>query len=746
MLVLGPIVLLLGGILMGITGLHSSTDNWIAIATGRYIVQNGHVPTTDPFSYTFQGKPFFNQNWLSHVIFYLLYDRVEPNAIVYFTWSMNLTIFALIAIAAWWRTGSWFAALFATGVIAACARHMYDTRPQSVGYVCFAILCLLLQYYSRPRARENLWAAGLLFPLLWFWGNAHGSFVLAYGLVIFFVGAWLLTQLLGKAGFGLLRVPVTFREAAAMTVATLAAFIITWATGPYGFLNFKHSFVVQESPIWKQVAEWNPPWVIANAGLPVIGQWAAFGVAGAALALGLALELVASRPDVRRGRWSQAAWLGIVVGLAMAGLAAALALAIPRDDWFALQKPPIMRGFWALLFGGLAVFALGVVLHCAESSETDRDPAAAPAPPPRGGLSPVTLFDVIVFLVGLFFSLQSRRFSALLFILAGPPFVLWVCTLAARVELDVRRIGRLGLAALAALGGLVVGAYGANWAWEDLVLAYREPPADVALSPRVRAEAHERANLNLLERWTQYYETNPTNGIAFLAQFTEPVNVFAQWTVSGVLFARAPMARAFMDGRAQQVYSEAHYMLFNSMFGNPNAKGDAILRLLEQYDTEIILLRASRDVATIIDAAYVDPKWLLLYYEPREVMYVRRGTPAFEQVRRLERAGTLVWPEDAMAYMSRATLALEEPTPNFNRAIELLRKSAELEMLNAPQAYAALTKLWRQLGRGAEALQYFTAERQRVASLSVAPEYQDRRKQVLNVLDGYIQQFGAQPH
>ena len=78
----GPLALFLMGCVMGAMSSHSTNDTWIALATGRYIFEHGEVPITDPFSYNFNGRPFFNQNWLSHVTFYWFYDRIAPQRAV----------------------------------------------------------------------------------------------------------------------------------------------------------------------------------------------------------------------------------------------------------------------------------------------------------------------------------------------------------------------------------------------------------------------------------------------------------------------------------------------------------------------------------------------------------------------------------------------------------------------------------------------------------------------------------------
>lgn len=53
--------------------LNHDGDLFWHLATGRWIVEHGQVPTVDIFSFTFQGKPWVAHEWLSAVCFYGVY-------------------------------------------------------------------------------------------------------------------------------------------------------------------------------------------------------------------------------------------------------------------------------------------------------------------------------------------------------------------------------------------------------------------------------------------------------------------------------------------------------------------------------------------------------------------------------------------------------------------------------------------------------------------------------------------------
>src|SRR6185436_4763914 len=72
----------------------SDGDFWWHLKTGEYIIKNHAIRRTDLYSFTNFGKPWVAHEWLSEVIFYLVYSRLGFNALIF--------IFAGIAAAAFW--------------------------------------------------------------------------------------------------------------------------------------------------------------------------------------------------------------------------------------------------------------------------------------------------------------------------------------------------------------------------------------------------------------------------------------------------------------------------------------------------------------------------------------------------------------------------------------------------------------------------------------------------------------------
>ena len=45
-------------------------DLWWHLRTGQWIVETGHIPHSDPFSFTRAGTAWVSHEWLSEVVFY----------------------------------------------------------------------------------------------------------------------------------------------------------------------------------------------------------------------------------------------------------------------------------------------------------------------------------------------------------------------------------------------------------------------------------------------------------------------------------------------------------------------------------------------------------------------------------------------------------------------------------------------------------------------------------------------------
>jgi len=96
-------------------------DLWWHLRTGQWIVQTGHVPHTDPFSFTRVGHAWVAHEWLSEVVFYELWKHGGAAALIVFSALITTLGFMLLYMRCPPREGKrhWAVAATALGALAA---------------------------------------------------------------------------------------------------------------------------------------------------------------------------------------------------------------------------------------------------------------------------------------------------------------------------------------------------------------------------------------------------------------------------------------------------------------------------------------------------------------------------------------------------------------------------------------------------------------------------------------------------
>lgn len=220
-------------------------DTYWHLAAGRWILEHGAIPVSDPFSHSMRGAPWTAHEWLSEVIF-----------------------------AAAYATGGWtgliaLTALAFAGALAILTRFLLkEMEPvHALMFVAFAVMLPLTHLVARPhviamplmvlwtahlvRASEHGHAPSLwLLPVMTLWANLHGSFTLGLGLTLFFLVEGVLNARLQNK---------TMTAAKSWLAFAGLAFLSALATphGLKGILFTLHIF--GGSYALDQIAEWRSP-------------------------------------------------------------------------------------------------------------------------------------------------------------------------------------------------------------------------------------------------------------------------------------------------------------------------------------------------------------------------------------------------------------------------------------------------------------------------------------------------------
>ncbi|HEU5090108.1 MAG TPA: hypothetical protein VFT99_21785, partial [Roseiflexaceae bacterium] len=226
-------------------------DFWWHLATGRLMVQQGHIPAVDTFSFTRAGEPFFNQSWLAQLLMYGLFSAGGLPLVLIAQALVVVVAYGLLLRLCILRTGRTrlsVALLLLTTM--PLSFDNWTVRPQTYAFPLFVAMLTILTEFRLKRS-NRLW---LLPVLMAAWVNIHGSFVLGIALIgITFVGEWLQAF---RPEPGSRRSPVVSRRFVLWGIgAGLATLLNPTGIGVLGYVRN----LLGSSQVTNLVTEWAPP-------------------------------------------------------------------------------------------------------------------------------------------------------------------------------------------------------------------------------------------------------------------------------------------------------------------------------------------------------------------------------------------------------------------------------------------------------------------------------------------------------
>jgi len=146
------------------------------IAVGRQILQTGSFPWVDQLSHTFAGHCWMANDWLSEIIYSVMYQAASWPAVVAVAAGAVALTFTLMfsALAQQMRpTVALSIVLFSYSL----SSIHFVARPHLLSYPCLVLWLAGLIRAVESRTLPNL----LLLPVMTLWANLHGGFTLGLG-------------------------------------------------------------------------------------------------------------------------------------------------------------------------------------------------------------------------------------------------------------------------------------------------------------------------------------------------------------------------------------------------------------------------------------------------------------------------------------------------------------------------------------------------------------------------------------
>jgi hypothetical protein len=162
-------------------------DFWWHLSSARWIMENGALPTTDPFTFTAVSTPWIYNGWLGSIIIYLAYTALGSFGVVLLQMMMVVSILWLVfktcGASEIEKPSIWLVILFFVGTYGLSLG--FFVRPHMFSTLCFASLLYLLKNEARL-GRHLLWMIPVLFVA---WVNLHAGAMLGVITVfLFYIG------------------------------------------------------------------------------------------------------------------------------------------------------------------------------------------------------------------------------------------------------------------------------------------------------------------------------------------------------------------------------------------------------------------------------------------------------------------------------------------------------------------------------------------------------------------------------
>lgn len=221
-------------------------DLWWHLRAGQWIVETGHVPHSDPFSFTRGGKPWVSHEWLSEIAFYELWKHGGPAALIVFSSITTTAGFLLLYLRCPGRP-HWGAAATVLGAWASAPS--WGARPQMFTFTLASFLLWLVER-GEHRPRLLLWIP----PLFLLWLNLHAGFGLGPALLLWYALGLTFEALAGTTPWQ--QASPMIRRVLAVTLACLALVPLN----PSGAQLYRYPFDTLRSHGMRSfIVEWFSP-------------------------------------------------------------------------------------------------------------------------------------------------------------------------------------------------------------------------------------------------------------------------------------------------------------------------------------------------------------------------------------------------------------------------------------------------------------------------------------------------------
>lgn len=240
LLILAPLTIFAFALVIS-TALRDGDTGW-HIGAGAWVAEHGHVPRTDPFSFSAAGRSWMAHEWLSELVMFAAWKAAGWQGLMVLFGATIAALYAMLALhLRRWMTPR--AAALALLYVSVALLPAYLARPHMLALPLLAGWMLLMIRAREEDRAPSPWLG--LYMLVWV--NAHASFIIGIAIA----GAFGLEALIEANGARRWR---TVRDWGLFGAILLVAGLCN----PAGFHAYEYPFYVSRLELLKYISEWNP--------------------------------------------------------------------------------------------------------------------------------------------------------------------------------------------------------------------------------------------------------------------------------------------------------------------------------------------------------------------------------------------------------------------------------------------------------------------------------------------------------
>lgn len=227
------------------------------LATGRYIVETGTVPSTDIFGFVTQGQQWMPFEWGWDVLTYGLYNIGGYTTLSIFRTLIFLLIFYLFfVILRKFRVSYTIIFLFLT-ILAFGIIDRLTPRPHIISMLFFVLLLYIIIDYKY--FKRNNYKILFFIPLLFlFWANMHMGIIAGVFLMGIFVLSEIIIYIKPHSFSSKEIVPLTRPELVRL-ILIFAASILVMFINPNSFATYIYAYDHTKMKLLETINEWRSP-------------------------------------------------------------------------------------------------------------------------------------------------------------------------------------------------------------------------------------------------------------------------------------------------------------------------------------------------------------------------------------------------------------------------------------------------------------------------------------------------------